>query len=271
LFDGNSSTQKGTLNQIEPKDEIHTSFELTLKPQEIKRYYLKVEATTTALRLEMNLQDIPTYLKAESKEQIVIFVFLSTLTLMFFPTWFIYYDNLSVVLKVNLMYMTAILFAKSFLQTQKYQHIQMMYNTIFIAALIEIPLFSTPWFYLPEIAIVTALIFIFFNMYAAIYIYKQGYLQARLFVIGWAFQLIGFSLMIFDGLGLISVMNHLPNIIMFFTSFEAIILSLAFMMDIMQIINIERLVTFMRRKLHLFRQQLTIKLLGRRLIENHKK
>jgi len=34
--------------------------------------------------------------------------------------------------------------------------------------------------------------------------------------------------MILDGLGLISVMNHLPNIIMFFTSLEAIILSLAF-------------------------------------------
>lgn len=267
LFDGNSSTQKGTLNQIEPKDEIHTSFELTLKPQELKRYYLKVDAKTTALRLNMNLQDIPTYLKAESKEQIIIFVFLSTLTLMlvynlilyfytkeraylyyvlylftliyqqltylgvtqmFFPAWFVHYDNLSVVLKVNLMFITAILFAKSFLQTQNYQYIHKIYNTILIAALIEIPLFGTPWFYIPEIAIVTALLFIFFNMYAGIYIYRQGYLQARFFIIGWAFQLIGFSMMILDGLGLISVMNYLPDIVMFFTSIEAIVLSLAF-------------------------------------------
>ena len=229
--------------------------------------YLKVQTVTTALRLDIVLKDQMAYLKSEYKERTLIFVFLATLSLMlfyniilyfytkekvyiyyvfylfslifqqstylgitqmFFPAWFIHYDNLSVVLKVNLMYITAILFAKSFLNSRNYPQIDKIYNLILLLALIEIPLFGTPLFYLPEIAIVTALIFIYFNMYAGIVIYKQGYVQARLFVAGWAFQLVGFTLMILNGLGLISVMNKLPELVMLFTLLEAIILSLAF-------------------------------------------
>ena len=268
LYDANGSvTKKGTLNLVAPREALHSAFLLRLKPYEKRLTYLKVQTQTTALRLDIALKDKINYIKSEYQEETLIFVFLTTIffmlfynlvlyfytkervyiyyvlylfslicqqstylgiTQMFFPAWFIHYDNLSVVLKVNLMYITAILFAKSFLHSYQHPKINKIYNLILLFALIEIPLFGTSWFYVPEVAIVTALIFIYFNMYAGIVIYKKGYVQARLFVLGWAFQLVGFTLMIVDGLGLISVMSNLPELIMLLTLLEAIILSLAF-------------------------------------------
>ena len=258
---------KGTLYQSIPRDELHTIFEITLHPKELQEYYLKVRNTTTALRLSIRLKDKLDYLKDEYHEQNIIFIFLSILgllflynfvlylytkervyifyllylfallfqqstylgiTQMFAPSWFVYYDNLAVVFKVNFLFISAVLFAKSFLQTQRYEKINKIYNAILLLGLIEILLFGLPWFYLPEVSIVTALFFIYFNMYAAIYIYRQGEKEARFFVVGWAFQLVGFTLMIIDGLGFTSIMGELTDIVMFLTALEAIVLSLAF-------------------------------------------
>lgn len=267
LYDANTSIEKGTLNLIEAKDEIHTTFVISLNPQELRTYYLKAGNTTTALRLGIYLKDKITLLKEDYKEEMTIYLFLMILflllfynlflfiytkekvyvyyvlyltalvfqqstylgvTQMYMPVWFTYYDNLSVVPKVNFMYITAILFAKSFLETKRYVKIDKIYNLILLFAIIEIPLFGSKYFYVPEIAIITALIFIYFNMYASIYIYRQGLKQARLFVLGWGLQLVGFSLMILDGLGLISTMSELPSLILILTALESLILALAF-------------------------------------------
>ena len=267
LYDGRKYLQKGTLTLQKPRDTLHTVFALSLQAKELKTYYIKINNSTTTLRLGMSLQDKQSTLKDEFREKLVIYIFFTILFVILFynaalylytkervyiyygmylftlilqqstylgitqlycPAWFIHYDNLSVVLKVNLMYMSAIVFARSFLHTKKYRFIDKIYKTIFIVAVVEIPLIGTPWFYVPEVAIFTALLFIYFNMYVGLYLYKKGYTQARLFIVGWFFQLIGFTLMILDGLGLISVMYNLSPLIMFLTSFEAMILSLAF-------------------------------------------
>lgn len=90
------------------------------------------------------------------------------------------------------------------------------------------PIFGTSLFYYPEVGIITALFFVLFNMFGGVYTYLIGYKQARLFVIGRGFLVVGFVLMILDGLGLISVMQELNEIVMVLLSFEAIVLSLAF-------------------------------------------
>ena len=147
---------------------------------------------------------------------------------MFFPQWLIHYDNLNVVFKVNIMYITAAIFAKSFLQTKVYPRINRIYNAIILVAILEMPLFGTPSFYYPEVAVLTGFVFVVFNIFASSFIYQQGYKQARFFVIGWSFLVVGFIIMIFDGLGLISVMHKMSNLIIFLTALEAIVLSLAF-------------------------------------------
>ena len=262
-----NSQMIGKISSLTPHNTINQYFVLHLKPLEQKTYYLKVQNQTTALRLGLALKDEKTLLHGNYRTEIIIYIlftivcmlfvynmilFIFTkektyiyysfylmsvlfqqatylgITQMFMPEWFNYYDNLSVLLKVNLMHITAALFAKSFLQTKRFLKINKIYNSFIIFSVFEIPLFGTPLFYYPEVGIVTAIFFIIFNLFAAVYIYKNGYKQARLFIIAWSFLVLGFMLMILDGLGFISVMQNINEIILFLITFEAIILSLAF-------------------------------------------
>ncbi|MEJ2372349.1 MAG: 7TM diverse intracellular signaling domain-containing protein, partial [Sulfurimonas sp.] len=150
------------------------------------------------------------------------------ITPLYFSKDFVYIDNLSVLFKVNIMYIAAALFAKEFLHTKGYLKINKIYNLIILISLIEIPLFGTSYFYYPEIGILTGLVFVIFNIFAAIYIYKQGHKQARLFIAAWIVLVIGFVLMILDALGFISIMLSFQNIILYGTVLEALLLSLAF-------------------------------------------
>lgn len=267
LYDGERIERKGMLYEDKNHKSINRVFELTLNAKEHKTYYLKVENSTTALRLGIFLKDKISFLENDHNKQMIIAIFFSVIVMLFmynsllflytkeraymfyclylitllfqqmtylgvsqifFPQWLIYYDNLNVVFKVNIMYITAAIFAKSFLQTQVYPNINRVYNIIIVVAILEIPIFSTKLFYYPEVAILTGFFFVVFNIFASSYIYKQGYTQARFFVLAWSFLAVGFIIMIFDGLGLISVMHKMSNLIIFLTALEAIVLSLAF-------------------------------------------
>jgi len=267
LYENEKIYKQGMLYADTEHKNLNRIFPLKLQANESKTYYLKVENSTTALRLGIHLKDKITFLEDDYKQQLIVSIFFSLLLMLFaynlllfvytkessylfyclylttlvlqqatylgisqiyLPQWLIYYDNLNVVLKVNLMYITAAFFAKSFLQTKSYELINKAYNTIIVIALIEIPLIGTPSFYYPEVAILTGFVFVLFNIFASMYIYKQGYKQARFFVIGWSFLVVGFVLMIFDALGVINVMYKMSNLIIFLTALEAIVLSLAF-------------------------------------------
>ena len=268
LYDNKELHKKGMLYEDKNHKSINRVFKLELQAKESKIYFLKVNNHTTALRFGIFLKDEISFLENDYKQQMIIAIFFSVilmllsynmllyiytkenvymfycfylLTLMFqqatylgilkmyLPQWFIYYDNLNVVFKVNIMYIAAGIFAKSFLQTHAYPTIDKIYNIIIFVAIIEIPLLGTPLFYYPEVAVVTAFVFVIFNIFASVYISKQGYTQARFFVLAWSFLVVGFFIMILDALGLISMMHKLSNLIIFLTAIEAIILSLAFM------------------------------------------
>jgi len=267
LYDDKFIDKKGMLYADTNHKSINRFFKIEIEAKEFKTYYLKLENSTTALRFGISLKDKISFLEDDYHKQMVITIFFSVIIMLliynsllfiytrenayifycfylltlifqqmtylgvsqiFLPHWFIYYDNLNVVFKVNIMYIAAAIFAKSFLQTEAYPKINRIYNLIIIAAMIEIPLFGMPEFYYPEVAILTGFLFVVFNILASIYIYKRGYTQARFFVIGWSFLVVGFIIMIFDGLGLISVMHKMSNLIIFLTALEAIVLSLAF-------------------------------------------
>lgn len=264
---GDILKKSGMLHIDKMQTTIEPSFLITFKPKSSKTYYLKIKNNTTALRFAIMLEDPELFLYNDHLQQTLVMLslgiiialflyntllyiyvkeisylyyslYLATLVLqqltylgitpLFFPTSFIHIDNLSVVFKVNIMYILAALFAKEFLQTKKYPIHNFIYNLIIIVAVIEIPLFGTPWFYYPEIGILTGLIFVLFNIYAAIYIYNRGHKQARFFIAGWSVLVIGFVLMIADGLGIVSIMYKMPNFILYATILEALLLSLAF-------------------------------------------
>ena len=267
LYDNFKKVSKGMLYDDKLKHSINTIFKVSLEPKEFKSCYLEVSNSTTALRLAIYLQDQEYFFKAEMTQQALVFLFFGILLMLyvymtilfvytreksyiyysfylfaliaqqatylgvsqiFLPSWLLYYDNLGVVFKVNMLYITAAIFAKSFLQTKEYSKIDKLYNFIIVVALIEIPLFGFPSFYYPQVAILTGFVFVMFNMFVGVFVYRNGYKQARFFVIGWSLLFVGFSLMILDGLGIISFMQKVPNLIMYLTALEAILLSLAF-------------------------------------------
>ncbi len=267
LYNNDKKTIRGMLHTQQNQTTINPSFELTLKPSEIATYYLHISNKTTALRFALLLKDKELFLHDDYVQQTLIMIFfgiiislliynafiyfftknraylyysfyLSALlyqqltylgiTPLFFSKSFVHIDNLIVVLKVNIMYIMAAIFAQSFLQTINYPTINRVYKYIIFIAIIEIPLFGTQSFYYPEVGILTGLFFVIFNIYAGVYIYLDGYKQARFFVVGWSILVIIFTLMILDGLGVISIMYKYSNLIMYFTALEALVLSLAF-------------------------------------------
>lgn len=144
------------------------------------------------------------------------------------PLWFNRIDNAIVVPKVALMIIAAALYARAFLRTAQWSEIDRVYRFFIWITLLQIPLVGTPWFYHPEVTVITGLFFVLFNTYAGVAIYRRGYKPARFFVLAWLLLAAGYLVMIFDALGYLSVMYRFPMLIMAMTTLEAILLLLAF-------------------------------------------
>ncbi len=144
------------------------------------------------------------------------------------PRAFTAVDNLIVVPKVAMMIVMAVLYARAFLKTERFPRIHRAYGYFAILSLLAMPLFGTPWCYWPEAIVFTGLGFVLFNMGVGIYIYSRGNRQARFFISGWVVLLVGYLLMILDALGIVSVMHRFPELLLWTTVVEAMMLMLAF-------------------------------------------
>jgi two-component sensor histidine kinase len=259
--------KKGMLH-IEPSQHsINPAFSITLKAHCKQIYYLHVKNTTTALQFSLKQIDVKSFYDSDKAKQFFVVLFIGiigafliySLALFFYtrdisyfyyiiyiatlvfqqltyigflplymPQSFTAIDNISVVPKVGAMIITAALFARSFLKSSNFKEIDRIYKLFIIMVIAQIITLSTPYFYYPEVTIVTGLLFIFYNLYAGIYVYKKGNKQARFFITGWSFLVVGYFLSIIDALGLYSVMYHLPSLVLLCTIFEALFLLLAF-------------------------------------------
>ncbi|MDA3946443.1 MAG: ATP-binding protein [Helicobacteraceae bacterium] len=267
LFEDSAQQEAGMLQVAEDQHHLNPSFLLTFMPQESKTIWLRIENKTTALQFDLHLKSVDRFYHDDLMSQYTITIFLGIIlaflmyalllfvytkdrsylfytlylsTLLFqqmtyvgflplhAPLWFTAVDDLIVVPKVAMMIIAAAWFAQSFLKTQQYKRVHRTYNLIVLFLFIQMPLVGTPWFYLPELTVLTGLAFIIFNTCVGLYVYRQGNKQARFFIAGWAVLIIAYLLMIFDAMGVISVMYFLPNLVMWATALEAMFLLLAF-------------------------------------------
>jgi len=150
------------------------------------------------------------------------------LTQIYFPLGFIAMDMNIPVFKVNILIITAALFAMHFLKIQEMKPLQVIYKGFIVVSVLEILVLSSSTFYNLYIVIFTGALFIIFNLTAGVLSYQRGYTQARLFIVGFGIVFISYVLIILDAIGLTSIMQDFQNILMFGTAFEALILSLAF-------------------------------------------
>ncbi|WP_331774396.1 7TM diverse intracellular signaling domain-containing protein [Sulfurospirillum sp. 1612] len=276
--DGYRPHERGMLHITPSQKYIYPYYHFHLAPKQHKEIYIKIQNTTTALQFGIHMMDRKTVEQQEWNEQVSI-IFLSgvlgafllySLTLFFYtknvsyllyatylffllfqqltfigflPLYtsesFTYIDNLIVVPKVSLMIIAAAMFAKNFLKTKAFPIIHKIYNYIILFLIIQMPFFGTPWFYVPEVSVVTGFVFVIFNTFCGFYVYRHGNKQARFFIIGWIFLIIGYLVMIFDALGLFSLMHHFPELILWLTVFEALFLLLAFV-DKIHILSMQK-------------------------------
>jgi two-component sensor histidine kinase len=152
-----------------------------------------------------------------------------------FSSSYLEIDKKLVLSKVGLMVITTVLFAISFLKTKKFTVIDKIYKIIIIVAILEVSyILIVPYLSTETIKTVAKIFVLFnifasiFNLFAAIYIYKKGNKEARLYILGFTILFIAHVLWTLGTLGISSAIYNYPEIIIIGTTLEAIILSVAF-------------------------------------------
>ncbi len=268
FYDENhTQTSRGMLHVEPSQHHINPALHVELNAHSSKHYYLSIKNRTTALQFSLLQVEEKDFVHEDIIKQFSIILFIGlisafllySLTLYFYTKdisylYYVFYistllfqqltyvgflplymskeftqiDAQLVVPKVALMIIAAILFARSFLKTKEFLYLDRIYKAFIYVLLAQIILFSSPYLYLPQITILTGLLFIFFNLYAGIYVYKQGNTQARFFIVGWSVLIVGYFFSIIDALGMYSIMYYFPQLILLSTVFEALFLLLAF-------------------------------------------
>jgi len=151
------------------------------------------------------------------------------LTKIYFPPTFVTIDLEIVLLKIGTLIVTSALFAIHFLNTKQIPWIDRTYKGFIFLTLFEIILFDPQRSYALYILIITAAFFVTYQLLAGIMIYKKGYKQARLFIIGFALVFVTYLFLITDALGITTfLVDFFNNSLILVTVIEAFILSLAF-------------------------------------------
>ncbi len=150
------------------------------------------------------------------------------LTQIYFPLALISIEMKMVIVKVSMMIITASLFAMHFLKTENIKPLHIIYKIFIGLGILEILILNIPQFYNLNIVILTSALLIVFNLVAAVISYKRGNKQARLFIVGFSIVFMFYAMMMADALGFSSVMQSFRNLLVWGTTIEALILSLAF-------------------------------------------
>jgi len=262
-----TSTVKGVSYITDSHTTLFPYFVLSLQPHSIKEYFIEVQSLCEPIDFSLLVTDGSTYINKDRIQQfinilligVVIAFMLYSLLLSFYtkdksyryyslylfvliyqqmtylgltqiylPYYFVKIDIQLPIIKINILLITAALFAISFLKIDKKSTLYSIYKYFIVVSLLEMVILSLPGFYNLDIVIVTGLLFIIFNLIASIHTYLCGYTQARLFIVGFSIVFISYLLIILNALGLTSIMQEFQNILIFGTAFEALILSLAF-------------------------------------------
>ena len=140
----------------------------------------------------------------------------------------IVFDMRIAVFKISLLMLTSALFAIYFLKTKDIPWLHTIYKFFLLLISLEMVIFSQPIFYSMQMIVLTGAIFIVLNLFAGIISYRNGHKEARLYIAGFSIVFMAYVLMILDALGLFSIIQAFPNLLMWCSTIEALLLSLAF-------------------------------------------
>jgi two-component sensor histidine kinase len=244
------------------------NYKIQLKADKSQEYYIKVKSKWTPVNFKILLKNKRAFQKEDLQQQLVKAMLLAMIIILMIYSFilsfyakdkgYLYYSlylltliyqqgsylglnqlylpmefvsNIEIRMantKISLMIISSSLFSIYFLKTKSLPHLHKIYKGFILIALFEITILNIPSLYTLKITILTSALLIIFNIIASIISYRQGNQQARLFILGFSIVFVSYSILISNALGLISIVQHIPNTLIWGTTFEALILSLAF-------------------------------------------
>ncbi len=244
------------------------SYKIKLESRESKEYYIKVKSYWTPINFKIVLNDKQQFQKEDLQQQLVKAMLLAMIIILMIYSFilslytkdksYLYYSfylltlvyqqgsylglnqlylplefitNIEIRMantKIALMIISSSLFSIYFLKTKEIPILHKIYKGFMLIALLEIIILNIPDLYNLQIPILTSALLIIFNLIASIISYRHGNQQARLFIVGFSIVFVSYSILIFNALGIISIVQHFPNTLIWGTTIEALILSLAF-------------------------------------------
>ena len=247
---------------------LYPHFSIHLKANSSNEYYLKIKSEWTPVSFKLIINSKKDFQKEDLRQQLlkamllamIIILMIYSLILSFYTKdkSYLYYSlylltliyqqgsylglnqlyfpidfvtNIEIKMantKITLMIISSSLFAIHFLKTKEIPKLDKIYKGFILLALLEITILNIPLFYNLEITILTSAMLIIFNLSASIISFLKGNQQARLFILGFSIVFVSYAILMLDALGLISIVQNFPNTLIWGTTIEALILSLAF-------------------------------------------
>ena len=152
----------------------------------------------------------------------------------YLPKWFVLADMRLVIPKLGFILIFSVLFAISFLKIKPKSFIFNVYMLFLAIAFAVIFLIKS----LASVLII-GIFFVIFNFISGVIAYKNGLKQARLFILGFGVVSLAYIIVVLDSLGLTSFLTVVPNVLMWATALEVLLLNLAFV-DRYQILQQEK-------------------------------
>ncbi len=149
------------------------------------------------------------------------------MTSLFTSYSFILFDSKVANLKIGLLILSSILYAVNFLKVKENSTIYRLYLFYFIVV-IAVMIIAATLGLSANLILMVALVYILFNFAAGVISYRNGVKEARLFILGFGIVAVCYIVAIFDALGYVSVIEKEPNILLYATAIEALVLSVAF-------------------------------------------
>lgn len=242
-------------------------FIVELEPNSTRTYYLKVASEYGNLNFSLRLQKQRDFFSDDAARQHIIILFFGILiafilygimlylygknsTYLFYSIYlivFIYHQcwylglsylylpqeisvlyTKTMIAQVSALIVTFAFFVMSFLKLDKFPVLTRIYKVFIIVAIIEALVLSFVKFHSTDIIIATGILSILFSNTVGIYSYFNGIREAKYFVIGYTIASLAFFVIVLDYLGLTTITQNYPYIILVGTATEALIFLLAF-------------------------------------------
>ncbi len=242
-------------------------FIVEIKPNSTQKYYLKAVSRYGNLNFSLQLQKERDFFKNDALKQHIIILFIGILiafvfygimlyvygknsTYLFYSIYLIvflyhqgWYLGLSyiylpqeiselysqtMIMQISALIVTFAFFVMRFLNLDEFPVLSRIYRVFIIVAIIEAVVLSFVQFHSLDIIVATGTISILFSNTVGIYVYLNGIREAKYFVIGYTIASIAFFIIILDYLGLTTVTQSYPYIVLVATAIEALVFLLAF-------------------------------------------